>query len=95
MIAELLWFIEANTSSISLSDAGVKIWDGNGSREFLDKNGLSHREIGDLGPVYGKQWRDWVAAGSPGVTSAAVRVGGGGVWTVLVAVLVGAALVPW
>lgn len=40
-------------------------------------------------------WRDWVAAGSPGVKSAAVRVGGGGVWTVLVAVLVGAALVPW
>ncbi|KAL3953265.1 hypothetical protein ACCO45_013208 [Purpureocillium lilacinum] len=44
VVAELLWFIEANTSSLALSEAGVKIWDGNGSREFLDSVGLSHRE---------------------------------------------------
>jgi len=61
VIAELLWFVEGNTSSIALSDAGVKIWDGNGSREFLDKVGLSHREVGDLGPVYGFQWRHFGA----------------------------------
>jgi thymidylate synthase len=61
IIAELLWFIEANTSSLSLSEAGVKIWDGNGSREFLDSVGLSHREVGDLGPVYGFQWRHFGA----------------------------------
>ena len=61
VIAELLWFIEGNTSSTALSDAGVKIWDGNGSREFLDKVGLSHREEGDLGPVYGFQWRHFGA----------------------------------
>ena len=61
VIAELLWFVAGSTSSIPLSEAGVKIWDGNGSREFLDSVGLSHREIGDLGPVYGFQWRHFGA----------------------------------
>lgn len=61
MIAELLWFIKGNTSSKALSDVGVKIWDGNGSREFLDNLGLTHREEGDLGPVYGFQWRHFGA----------------------------------
>ncbi len=61
VIAELLWFVEGNTSSSALSAAGVKIWDGNGSREFLDKAGLSHRDVGDLGPVYGFQWRHFGA----------------------------------
>lgn len=61
MIAELLWFISGSTSSLPLSEAGIKIWDGNGSREFLDKVGLSHREVGDLGPVYGFQWRHFGA----------------------------------
>lgn len=60
-IAELLWFISGNTSSIPLSEAGIKIWDGNSSREFLDSVGLSHREVGDLGPVYGFQWRHFGA----------------------------------
>ncbi|EEA25279.1 Thymidylate synthase [Talaromyces marneffei ATCC 18224] len=61
VIAELLWFIEGNTSSIALNEVGVKIWDGNGSREFLDNLGLTHREVGDLGPVYGFQWRHFGA----------------------------------
>lgn len=61
VLAELLWFIAGSTSSLPLSEAGIKIWDGNGSREFLDKAGLGHREEGDLGPVYGFQWRHFGA----------------------------------
>ena len=34
-------------------DKNIKIWEGNGSREFLDKIGLKDREVNDLGPVYG------------------------------------------
>lgn len=58
---ELLWFISGATSSLLLSNKGVHIWDGNGSREYLDKVGLGHREVGDLGPVYGFQWRHFGA----------------------------------
>merc|ERR1712038_535228 len=58
---ELLWFVRGDTNGKHLSDKGIKIWDGNGSREFLDKRGLSHREEGDLGPVYGFQWRHFGA----------------------------------
>ncbi|KAJ4291247.1 Thymidylate synthase [Collariella sp. IMI 366227] len=61
VIAELLWFISGDTSSQTLSSQGVKIWDGNGSREFLDSLGLTDREAGDLGPVYGFQWRHFGA----------------------------------
>ncbi|KAF8325179.1 thymidylate synthase [Cantharellus anzutake] len=61
VLEELLWFVRADTDSTHLSERGVKIWDGNGSREFLDKRGLSHRRVGDLGPVYGFQWRHFGA----------------------------------
>jgi thymidylate synthase len=61
VVAELLWFIRGSTSSLPLSEAGVRIWDGNGSREFLDSVGLSHRDVGDLGPIYGFQWRHFGA----------------------------------
>jgi thymidylate synthase len=58
---ELLWFVKGCTNGKELSEKGIHIWDGNGSREFLDKNGLGHREEGDLGPVYGFQWRHFGA----------------------------------
>ncbi|KAK3948744.1 thymidylate synthase/dCMP hydroxymethylase domain-containing protein [Pseudoneurospora amorphoporcata] len=61
VLLELLWFISASTSSTTLSSQGVKIWDGNGSRAFLDMLGLLHRKEGDLGPVYGFQWRHFGA----------------------------------
>ncbi|XP_064601869.1 thymidylate synthase-like [Liolophura sinensis] len=58
---ELLWFIQGCTDSRKLNEKGVKIWDANGAKEFLAKRGLGHREEGDLGPVYGFQWRHFGA----------------------------------
>jgi thymidylate synthase len=40
---------------------GTRIWDANGSAEFLKKCGFTDREEGDLGPVYGFQWRHFGA----------------------------------
>lgn len=61
IIEELLWFIRGSTSSLELSKKAVTIWDANSTREFLDSRGLSTNSVGDLGPVYGFQWRHWGA----------------------------------
>lgn len=58
---ELLWFIKGSTSAKSLMEKGVHIWDANCSRDFLDKRGLTSYEEGELGPVYGFQWRHFGA----------------------------------
>lgn len=56
-LKELLWFVKGQTSNKILNEQNVHIWDGNGSKEFLESRGLSHYEEGDLGPIYGFQWR--------------------------------------
>lgn len=58
---ELLWFIKGSTNAKELQDKNIHIWDGNSTREFLDKMGFADREEGDLGPVYGFQWRHFGA----------------------------------
>merc|ERR1719305_113248 len=44
VVEELLWFMRGDTNANHLSEKGVKIWDANGSRDFLDKRGLHNRE---------------------------------------------------
>jgi dihydrofolate reductase / thymidylate synthase len=56
ILRELLWFIRGSTSNKELNDKNVHIWDGNSSKEFLESRGLDYEE-GELGPVYGFQWR--------------------------------------
>ncbi|KAG5511212.1 hypothetical protein JKF63_07154 [Porcisia hertigi] len=58
---ELLWFLRGNTNAQMLADKDIHIWDGNGSREFLDSRGLTENKEMDLGPVYGFQWRHFGA----------------------------------
>jgi len=56
-LKELLWFIRGETDNNLLQQQGVHIWDGNSTREFLDSRGLQNYEEGELGPIYGRQWR--------------------------------------
>jgi len=60
-LKELLWFMNGDTNNKILKDQNVKIWNGNGTREFLDSRGLNYLKEDDLGPVYGHQWRFWNA----------------------------------
>lgn len=60
-LKELLWFISGSTDNGKLREQGVKIWNKNASREFLDKQGFWDRVEDDLGPVYGHQWRHFNA----------------------------------
>jgi len=55
VVHELLWFLDGATNNTALKDAGVHIWD-----EW-------ETESGDLGPIYGHQWRSWPSSSNGGV----------------------------
>ena len=59
IIEELLWFLRGSTNSKDLEDKGINIWRGNSTREYLDNNGFTNYEEGELGPIYGWQWRNF------------------------------------
>ena len=61
VVKELLWFLSGKTDAKLLSRDKVYIWDKNASRSFLDSVGLKDHPEGDLGPIYGFQWRHWGA----------------------------------
>ena len=61
-IKELLWFLKGQTDVTLLQKQGVRIWDGNSSREFLDNRGLHHLPEGDIGAGYGFNWRHFGAS---------------------------------
>ena len=59
IVEELLWFLRGSTDANELKNKNINIWNGNSSREYLDSIGLNNYNEGELGPVYGWQWRNF------------------------------------
>ena len=73
MMTELKWFLKGDTNIKYLVDNNCHIWDGDAYKAYSHKDELTQKEFiqkiksdwkfarnyGDLGPIYGKQWRDW------------------------------------
>ena len=60
IVEELLFFIRGDTNSKNLEEKGVNIWKGNTSQQFINDCGLQYEE-GDMGPMYGWNWRHYGA----------------------------------
>ena len=58
---ELLFFIKGETNSKKLEEKNINIWKGNTDRQFLDSIGMTERNEGIMGPLYGYQWRHFNA----------------------------------
>lgn len=54
---ELMFYLSGKTDNTILTDKGIHVWDGNTTRDFLDKRGLTHLPEGDLGETYGFNFR--------------------------------------
>lgn len=58
VVEELLFFIRGSTNSKLLEEKGVNIWKWNTSKDFINNHNLNYEE-GDMGPMYGWQWRNF------------------------------------
>jgi dihydrofolate reductase/thymidylate synthase len=61
VVKELLWFLRGDSNNQHLQSDGVNIWNGNTSRDFLDKRGLTSYPVGDTGPLYSHALRHFGA----------------------------------
>ena len=61
IVEELLFFLRGETDTVNLEAKGIKIWKNNTSRDFLDNLGITDRDEGVMGPMYGYQWRNFGA----------------------------------
>jgi len=59
IVEELLWFLRGSTNSKELEDKGINIWKGNSTKEYLNSIGLFNNKEGELGKVYGYEWRSF------------------------------------
>src|SRR5690606_31877064 len=55
MVEELLWFLSGSTNVRDLQEKNVKIWNADYERRLRE----GYEDDGDLGPIYGRQWRSW------------------------------------
>lgn len=65
IVEELIFFLKGQTNTKILESKNINIWKGNTSREFLDKSELFDYEEGQMGPMYGFQWRHFGAEYEP------------------------------
>jgi dihydrofolate reductase/thymidylate synthase len=63
IVEELLFFIRGETDTTKLSAKGIKIWEPNTTRDFLDNMGFTNYPVGEMGPMYGYQWRNFNGQG--------------------------------
>lgn len=61
LIKEILWMLSGSTDSLVLEREGINIWKHNTSRQALDKLGLNHYPVGEIGPTYGHNFRHYGA----------------------------------